>query len=107
MQKKNQAVRLFEMPEGSTEDPPIHSVYARTLSLLPRMRYPMAEAAWLLGISERLLQYRVAAEEIHPVYEGDKPLFMYQELQRYAVQNHASLPRKTKQQVERSTPAQP
>ena len=104
--KNNQAVRLVELPGEGPSDPPIHNVYARYLMLVPRLRYPLLEAAWLLGISDRQLQYQVDAGEIHPVYDGDKPLFTLQELKRYAAQNHASPPRKAKRQVERRPPPQ-
>lgn len=100
-------MRLVELPGGSLSEPPIHGVYAHYLVLIPRLRYPLLEAAWLLGISERLLQYRVDAGEIQSVYDGDKPLFELRELKRYAAENHASLPRKAKKQVEKRLPPQP
>jgi hypothetical protein len=91
MSKKNQAVRFVEVPGETADAPPIHGIYAQNLRLIPRLRYPMAEAAWLLAISERYLRYRVDAGDIVPVYDGDKPLFTIQELQRYASRSHLSM----------------
>jgi hypothetical protein len=57
-----------------------------------------------LGISDRQLQYRVDANEIHPVYDGTKLLFELRELKRYAAEDHASVPPEAK---EKKPPPQP
>lgn len=93
----------MQLPVGTPEAPPILDVCAQFLFLVlqPRLRYPLKEAAILLAISERQLRYRVDNGEIHPVWEGDKLLFTFQELKRYAFRDHDSIPHASKKRVKK------
>jgi hypothetical protein len=76
---------------------------------ISRRRYTLEEAAEQLAISIRQLRYRMDEEEIDVVWEGDKPLITHQEIERYAAEDHASVPpeAKTKKPKKKKPPPQP
>lgn len=53
-----------------------------------RLRVRRSAAPWLLGISARQLDYRIANREIRTIRDGRAVLIMMTELRRYASTNH-------------------
>lgn len=62
-----------------------------------RLRVCRKEAARLLSISLRQLDYRIAGREIQIVHDGRSVLILMSELRRYARANHYTSPRLRKQ----------
>jgi excisionase family DNA binding protein len=58
-----------------------------------KLRYTKKEAAQMLSISLRMLDYSIQAGEISVRRDGTKVLITHQELQRYARRDHSGRPR--------------
>ena len=59
-----------------------------TRAELPRLLYSREEAAQILGISLRSVDYAIANEQLTPIRKGDRVLIHVDELERFARQNH-------------------
>jgi len=58
-----------------------------------RIRVGIREAAEMVGISKRMLEYRIAQKEIRIVRDGGRSLVELTELRRYARSNRLFSPR--------------
>jgi hypothetical protein len=59
-----------------------------------RLRVRRSAAPWLLGISARQLDYRIANGEIKTIRDGRAVFIAMSELRRYALTNHLPIRRK-------------
>lgn len=68
-----------------------------TLNTEDRIRVSIKEAARLLSISKRMVEYRISEKELTTVRDARRVLLLMSELRRYARANHYSSPRKKRQ----------